>query len=105
MLGYRFSPRFKDLQDQRFRKAHMPDAEAAGGYGPLEAPARNRVNVKKVITAWPDMLRVAGFLVTRSMSGPTICCGCSAARATRSRWGRRSPSTGGQPRPSTSWRW
>ena len=27
MLGYRFSPRFKDLADQRFWKAQMPGAE------------------------------------------------------------------------------
>jgi hypothetical protein len=37
---------------------------ATGGYGPLEAVARNRVNLNKVITHWPDMLRVAGSLVT-----------------------------------------
>jgi TnpA family transposase len=67
MLGYRFSPRFKDLEDQRFWKAQMPGAEAAGGYGPLEAIARNKVNVKKVITHWPDMLRVAGSLVTNQV--------------------------------------
>lgn len=67
MLGYRFFPRFKDLQDQRFWKTQMPGAETAGGYGPLEALARNKVNVKKVLTAWPDMLRVAGFLVTNQV--------------------------------------
>ncbi|MCX4548221.1 MULTISPECIES: Tn3 family transposase [unclassified Streptomyces] len=67
MLGYRFSPRFKDLEDQRFWKAQMPGAENAGGYGPLEAIARNKVNVKKVITHWPDMLRVAGSLVTNQV--------------------------------------
>ncbi|MER6917054.1 Tn3 family transposase [Streptomyces sp. NPDC000594] len=67
MLGYRFSPRFKDLADQRFWKAQMPGAEAAGGYGPLEALARNKVNVRKVLTAWPDMLRVAGSLVTNQV--------------------------------------
>ncbi|WUB72509.1 transposase [Streptomyces sp. NBC_00576] len=37
-------------------------AETAGGYGPLEALARNKVNVKNVLTAWPDMLRVARSL-------------------------------------------
>lgn len=67
MLGYRFSPRFKDLADQRFWKVQMPGAEVAGGYGPLEAIARNKVNVKKVITHWPDMLRVAGSLVTNQV--------------------------------------
>ncbi|MDT0454018.1 Tn3 family transposase [Streptomyces sp. DSM 40473] len=33
MLGYRFSPRFKDLEDQRFWKAQMPGGEALDGYG------------------------------------------------------------------------
>lgn len=64
MLGDRFSPRFRDLEDQRFWKAQMPGAETARGYGPLEALARNKVNVKKVLTSWPGMMRVAGSLVT-----------------------------------------
>lgn len=68
MLGYRFSPRFKDLEDQRFWKAQMPGAEPAEGYGALEALAsNNKVNVNKVLTAWPDMLRVAGSLVTNQV--------------------------------------
>lgn len=46
MLGYRFSPRFKDMEDQRFWKAQMTGAETTGGYGPLEAQARNKVTVK-----------------------------------------------------------
>ncbi|MCY1649300.1 Tn3 family transposase [Streptomyces sp. NPDC048212] len=63
MLGYNFSPRFKDLADQRFWRAELASV-ATGGYGPLESPARNKVNLNKVITHWPDMLRVAGSLVT-----------------------------------------
>lgn len=63
MLGYNFSPRFRDLADQRFWRAEMPGVET-GGYGPLEPPARNKVNLGKVITHWPDMRRVAGSLVT-----------------------------------------
>lgn len=63
MLGYNFSPRFKDLSDQRFWRAEMPGVET-GEYGPLEDLARNKVNLTKVTTHWPDMLRVAGSLVT-----------------------------------------
>lgn len=63
MLGYNFTPRFKDLGDQRFWRGEMPGV-ASGGYGPLEDLARNRVNPNKVVTHWPDMLRVAGSLVT-----------------------------------------
>jgi len=37
---------------------------ATGGYRPLEPLARNKVSLGKVVTHWPDMLRVAGSLVT-----------------------------------------
>lgn len=69
MLGYRFSPRFKDLADQRFWRAEMPGAtpQDRADYGPLEAIARQKVNLGKVITWWPDMLRVAGSLVTNQV--------------------------------------
>lgn len=63
MLGYNFSPRFKNLGEQRFWRAEMPGVET-GEYGPLEDLARNKVNLTKVTTHWPDMLRVAGSLVT-----------------------------------------
>jgi TnpA family transposase len=63
MHGYNFSPRFKDLADQRFWRAELPRV-STGWYGLLEPLARNKVNLGKVITHWPDMLRVAGSLVT-----------------------------------------
>ena len=63
MLGYNFSPRFKDLGDQRLWRAEMPGVET-GDYGPLEDLARNKANLTKVTTHWPDMLRVTGSLVT-----------------------------------------
>jgi TnpA family transposase len=66
ILGYNFSPRFRDLDDQRFWRASMPGMET-GTYGVLEDLARNRVNLNKVITHWPDMLRVAGSLVTNQV--------------------------------------
>ncbi|TDD55006.1 Tn3 family transposase [Nonomuraea terrae] len=66
MLGYRFAPRFADLGDQRFWRAELPDS-STGDYGVLEAIARNKLNTKKVITQWPDMLRVAGSLVTNQV--------------------------------------
>ncbi|GAB7101970.1 hypothetical protein JCM4814A_02840 [Streptomyces phaeofaciens JCM 4814] len=66
ILGYNFSPRFRDLDDQRFWRGTMPSVET-GTYGPLEDIARNRVNLKKVIMHWPDMLRVAGSLVTNQV--------------------------------------
>jgi TnpA family transposase len=75
ILNYRFAPRFADLPDQRYWRAALPEPlpanvdlspeqQAIGGYGPLEPIARNTVNVAKIATQWPDMLRVAGSLVT-----------------------------------------
>jgi TnpA family transposase len=42
-------------------------APTPADYGPLNAIARNRINLDKVITHWPDMLRVAGSLVTNQV--------------------------------------
>ncbi|QKZ20829.1 transposase [Streptomyces chartreusis] len=66
ILGYNFSPRFRDLDDQRCWRATMPGVET-GTYGPLEDIARDRINLNKVIAHWPDMLRVAGSLVTNQV--------------------------------------
>ncbi|MFI1868713.1 Tn3 family transposase [Streptomyces jumonjinensis] len=70
MLGFRFAPRFRDLADQRFWRADVPvpeGEEPAGDYGPLEAIARHKVNLKRIETHWPDMLRVAGSLITNQV--------------------------------------
>ncbi len=68
MLGFRFAPRFRDLADQRFWRADLPDGEApAAGYGPLQAVACNKVNLKRIEAHWPDMLRVAGSLITNQV--------------------------------------
>ncbi|MEV4166430.1 Tn3 family transposase [Nonomuraea dietziae] len=66
ILGYRFSPRFADLADQRLWRADLPEGPR-GTYGPLEALARNRINTKKITTWWPDMLRVAGSLISNQV--------------------------------------
>ena len=63
MLGYRFSPRIADLSDQRFWRADLPGAPS-GDYGLVNGLARNKVNLDKIRAHWPDMLRVAGSLVT-----------------------------------------
>lgn len=63
LLGSRFSPRIADVADQRLWRAELPGAPVAD-YGPLNATARHRVNLTKIGTHWPDMLRVAGSLVT-----------------------------------------
>jgi TnpA family transposase len=66
ILGYRFAPRFRDLPDQRFWRAELHDGQTSH-YGPLEPIARNRINLAKIENQWPDMLRVAGSLVTNQV--------------------------------------
>jgi TnpA family transposase len=70
MLGYRFSPRIADLSDQRFWRAD-PIGGPAGDYGPLNAIARDKVNLERIRTHWPDMLRVAGSLLTNTCAPMT----------------------------------
>lgn len=102
ILGYRFSPRFADLADQRLWCADLPEGPR-GTYGPLEAPARNRINTKKITTWWPDMLRVAGSLITNQVRAYDLLRMFGRdGRPPRS--GRRSPSTAGSPRLCTCWR-
>ena len=55
VLGYQFSPRIADLGDTRFWRATA---------GPLNALARHRVNLTRIVESWADMLRVAGSLAT-----------------------------------------
>ncbi|GGY18152.1 hypothetical protein GCM10010358_81810 [Streptomyces minutiscleroticus] len=66
ILGYNFSPRFCDLDDQRFWRATMPGVET-GSHGAVEDLARNLVTLNKVITRRPDMLKAAGSLVTNQV--------------------------------------
>ncbi len=66
ILGYRFSPRISDIGDTRYWRATWP-GQPEGDYGPLNSIARNKVNLDKITTMWPDMLRVAGSLVTHQV--------------------------------------
>ncbi len=66
VLGYRFSPRIADIGDTRYWRAEWP-GDPPADYGPLNAIARNKVNLAKITAAWPDMLRVAGSLITHQV--------------------------------------
>ena len=66
MLGYRFSPRISDIGDTRYWRAEWP-ADPAADYGSLNAIARNKVNLARIVEHWPDMLRLAGSLVTHQV--------------------------------------
>jgi TnpA family transposase len=105
MLGFRFAPRFRDLDDQRFWRADLPNGEAhAAGCGPLEAIARNRVNLKRIATHWPDMLRVAGSLITNQVRAYDLLR-MFGREGPPPRSVPRSPSTGGSTRPCTCSPW
>lgn len=75
-----------------------------GSYGALEDLARNRVNLNKAIAHWREMLRVAGSLVTNQIRAYDLLRMFGRERRPP-RWGRRSPSTGASPRPSTCSAW
>jgi TnpA family transposase len=68
ILGYRFSPRIADIGDTRYWRAGWP-GDPDRDHGPLNAIARNKVNLAKIVQAWPDMLRVAGSLITHQVRG------------------------------------
>jgi TnpA family transposase len=59
ICGYRFSPRIADIADSRTWRIDM-----AASYGPLDQLARHRVRLDRIGGHWPDMLRVAGSLIT-----------------------------------------
>jgi TnpA family transposase len=54
------------LPDQRFWRTERPDGQTSH-YGPLEPIACNRINLAEIENQWPDMLRVAGSLVTNQV--------------------------------------
>ncbi|MEU2427810.1 Tn3 family transposase [Streptomyces sp. NPDC007851] len=49
------------------RTTRCEEAAPAAGYGPPEAVVCNKVNLKRIATHWPDMLRVAGLLITNQV--------------------------------------
>lgn len=76
----------------------------AGTYGAVEEPARNRVNLNKAITHWPDMLKVAGSLVTNHVRAYGLLR-MFGREGRPTPLERRSRSTGGSRRPSTCCTW
>ena len=52
-------PRIADIADSRTWRIDM-----AASYGPLDQLARHRVRLDRIRGHWPDMLRVAGSLIT-----------------------------------------
>ena len=57
LLGYRFSPRLADLQDQRFWRM-----EKNADYGVLGDLSRHTINQRLIADHWDDLLRLVGSL-------------------------------------------
>jgi TnpA family transposase len=59
VCGMQYAPRLADLTDTRFWRT-----TALADYGCLSDLARHRVRLERIRTHWPQMLRIAGSLVT-----------------------------------------
>jgi TnpA family transposase len=59
ICGMQYAPRLADLADTRFWRA-----DPAADYGLLNDLARSRVRLDRIRAHWPELLRIAGSLVT-----------------------------------------
>jgi TnpA family transposase len=59
ICGYQFSPRIADIGDSR-----MWRIDTTASYGPFDELARHKIRLDRIRAHWPDMLRVAGSLIT-----------------------------------------
>ena len=59
ICGYQFSPRIADISDSR-----MWRIATTASYGPFDELPRHRIRLDRIRSHWPDMLRVAGSLIT-----------------------------------------
>ncbi|GAB2930967.1 hypothetical protein GCM10022245_72300 [Streptomyces mayteni] len=82
----------------------MPGVET-GTYGVLEDPARHRVNLNRVITHWPDVLKAPGSLVTNQVRPYDLLRMVGREGRPALRWGRHAPSKGASPGPSACSAW
>jgi hypothetical protein len=108
ILGYDFSPRFRDLDDQRFRRATMPGVQP--GSSCRTPPAQVRGGVHSAVRLWGRIgVELGGETVPRVNSpsrhdGSPRCveesCTCGAVRVKpridvmRPRGRRRRPAAG-----------
>lgn len=59
LLGFRFSPRLRDLEDQRIYRFDSMDLSP---YKILKQRIKGVINRKRILTHWDDLLRIAGSL-------------------------------------------
>ena len=57
LLGYRFSPRLKDIGGTRFWRINQQ-----ADYGPFNSLGRHKINLSLITEHWDDLLRLAGSL-------------------------------------------
>ncbi len=95
LAGYQYQPQLANLPDQRLWRF-----DTRADYGPLDQAPRGRIDVDKIGLHWEDMCRVAVSIHSGEVSGHDITPVIS--RADQTRWGRRSPITGGFSKPWTS---
>ena len=70
-----------DIGDTRYWRAEWP-ADPAADYGSLNAIARNKVNLARIVEHWPDMLRLAGSLVTHQVRAYDVAADARPGRPT-----------------------
>jgi hypothetical protein len=59
ICGYQFSPRLAHITDSRMWRIDL-----AATYGPFDQLSGHRIRLERILAHWPDMLRVAGSLMT-----------------------------------------
>lgn len=67
LLGFDYRPQLADLPDAKLWRI-----DPAADYGPLNPTARGRVDLDRIRTHWPDMLRVAGSVHTGAVSAHDV---------------------------------
>ena len=67
LLGFDYRPQLADLPDAKLWRIN-PGAD----YGPLATAARGRIDLGRVRTHWPDLLRLAGSIHTGAVSAHDV---------------------------------
>ncbi len=65
LLGYWFSPRIADVGGTGLWRRHPRPGRRR--LCSAERDRRNEVNLDRIVAPWPDMLRVAGSLITNQV--------------------------------------
>jgi TnpA family transposase len=75
LLGYQFSPRLRDIGKTRFWRVNRK-----ARYGALNNVARHKINTKRIVENWDDLLRVAGSLKLGKISASDLMSTLQASK-------------------------